>query len=433
MASVCLILISNSSQARYITGYPELLSFYGKEMTSSQQAGLKETIDEAEENALNDIFRSKLNTMAAKIQFMMRRSRESIPTRAFNIRNEYLAIGFEKTLFNQGTWEKTAYVLLFETDEDKTLNYLDTYLFWRGANGIKEYQKISKGDICKQFSVLTNIADCEKDLPASVAKAEPVKPPPIPAPKTTSTPASKATVTAKPDQETINKIKSLESELDQLKAGLNNKAAKRHTHSGRDIKSGIIKEVFIDPAIPREREPDYEPTQRTLTDVDDAYVKRLEKRVVELESTLFELTSLFRGVYRNGNNLIFSGVNLQVVNGTGTTDGAGNSVGNLIVGYNEPRDKAKDNVRTGSHNVIVGSNNNYTSHGGIVAGLYNTISGKYSSVTGGTYNTAGGDFSVVSGGNLSATKDLYDVVPGGSGKNGSNNSGGCGGCGGCGD
>src|SRR5262245_29284569 len=43
---------------------------------------------------------------------------------------------------------------------------------------------------------------------------------------------------------------------------------------------------------------------------------------------------------------------LDAVNGLGATD-TENGLGNIIVGYNEERDI--HNVRTGSHNVVVGS------------------------------------------------------------------------------
>jgi hypothetical protein len=49
------------------------------------------------------------------------------------------------------------------------------------------------------------------------------------------------------------------------------------------------------------------------------------------------------------NEVVITGANLRIVNGLGTTDTA-NGLGNLIVGYNEPRGFQPE-VRTGSHNV----------------------------------------------------------------------------------
>ena len=45
---------------------------------------------------------------------------------------------------------------------------------------------------------------------------------------------------------------------------------------------------------------------------------------------------------------------------------AGNGLGNLVIGYNELRGAGDD--RSGSHNLVIGSRNNYSSHGGLVGG-----------------------------------------------------------------
>ncbi len=102
-----------------------------------------------------------------------------------------------------------------------------------------------------------------------------------------------------------------------------------------------------------------------------------------------------------------SGINIQIVNGLGATSGAPesagaysgkvNGVGNLIIGYQEPRD-GSENIRTGSHNLIVGQEHNYSSFGGFVAGCANTISHVFASVAGGQGTSSGGGYSLVSGG-----------------------------------
>ena len=102
--------------------------------------------------------------------------------------------------------------------------------------------------------------------------------------------------------------------------------------------------------------------------------------------------------------LRIEGVNLQVVNGEGTTTGSLDGLGNLIVGYNELR--GVDDNRTGSHNIVVGREHNYTRAGGIVSGNKNTISGDFASVSGGFSNTASGLYASVSGG---ANNEAYGV------------------------
>jgi len=154
----------------------------------------------------------------------------------------------------------------------------------------------------------------------------------------------------------------------------------------------------------------------------------------------------------------FSGVNVQVVNGQGTTATA-NGTGNLIVGYNEnytsnvgrctvgtnPSSGANVNnpadcttaggswsttgFKTGSHYLVLGSENNYSRWGGIIAGFQNfsnydfasvsggslnTASGQFASVSGGRDNTAGGHSASVSGGYTNVARANYASVSGGS-------------------
>jgi len=108
-----------------------------------------------------------------------------------------------------------------------------------------------------------------------------------------------------------------------------------------------------------------------------------------------------------------TGTNWQIVDGSGTTGGAPTGVGNLIVGYNELRGFAGPNDRTGSHNMIGGKKQNYSSYGGLAAGSDNTISGSFASVTGGQRNTASGPVSSVSGGILNTANGLHSSVSGG--------------------
>ena len=108
-----------------------------------------------------------------------------------------------------------------------------------------------------------------------------------------------------------------------------------------------------------------------------------------------------------------SGANLQVVNGSGATEGEAAGLGNLIVGYQESRENGND--RTGSHNLVVGRRNNYSSWGGQVVGSSNTVTGLLSSVCGGEGNSAVGDFSVVSGGTENTAGGPGSLVGGGRG------------------
>src|SRR6516165_846005 len=61
--------------------------------------------------------------------------------------------------------------------------------------------------------------------------------------------------------------------------------------------------------------------------------------------------------------MFISGTNLHLVNGMGST-GTTNALGNLILGYNGSRVPFDVDVRTGSHNLILGDLENYSSSGG---------------------------------------------------------------------
>lgn len=126
----------------------------------------------------------------------------------------------------------------------------------------------------------------------------------------------------------------------------------------------------------------------------------LRAQIAELKQTVAAQQALLNGVSRetvDGNKTLrFSGMNVQVVNGTGTTDGEPNKLGNLIVGYNgQPFTPVS---RTGSHYLVIGDRHQWTRYGGILAGFQNTASGAWASVSGGIFNTAGGNTASVSGG-----------------------------------
>ena len=89
----------------------------------------------------------------------------------------------------------------------------------------------------------------------------------------------------------------------------------------------------------------------------------------------------------------FSTLNVQVVSGTGSTD-TNNGTGNLVVGYAE---NSKNFSRTGSNNLIVGTDNGWTSNGGIVGGSGNMLSGA-EAVLFGEFNKANSAASFIGGG-----------------------------------
>ena len=133
-----------------------------------------------------------------------------------------------------------------------------------------------------------------------------------------------------------------------------------------------------------------------------------------LQDRVAKLEGLLANVSRNGNEVYFSGVNVHIIDGSGNTYGPVTGLGNLIVGYNEERNIGGPDVRTGSHNVIIGNTHNYSSYGGLAVGSFNNITAPYSSVIGGFGNTASGNYSTVCGGSSNDATNYYASVSGGS-------------------
>jgi len=113
-----------------------------------------------------------------------------------------------------------------------------------------------------------------------------------------------------------------------------------------------------------------------------------------------------------GPHVIFSGVNLHVESGSGTTAEAGapTGLGNLIVGYNEMPMPAGGS-RIGSHNLIVGPSHAFTSTGGAVFGDNNLISGQSATILGGNHNSATGPDSSILGGFRVVVSDTEATYP----------------------
>jgi hypothetical protein len=150
-------------------------------------------------------------------------------------------------------------------------------------------------------------------------------------------------------------------------------------------------------------------------------VAQLEAQVEALAAALEEAQEILQFVrveageigLLSGPHWIIEGANVHVQSGSGNThDSCGphdpnfpncerlTGLGNLIVGYNElaPRKGFPREVRTGSHNLVVGEYHSYSSFAGFVTGNQNWITGAGATVCGGADNEALGSFSSVSGG-----------------------------------
>jgi hypothetical protein len=195
----------------------------------------------------------------------------------------------------------------------------------------------------------------------------------------------------------------------------------------------------------------------------EAQIASLRGSIGDIEKALTPLDGLQRCVRviegelagLPGPHLLFTRCNVHVRSGELATDGPVNGLGNLIVGYNEGRCSAIDEVgpspdpsflvpclsdrecgggtcdfgeRTGSHNLVIGQQHEYSSYAGIVGGRANALAapeagvtaghtnraeGRFSAVHGGVGNRSIGPASTVTGGRLNATHGAHSIVAGG--------------------
>jgi len=147
-----------------------------------------------------------------------------------------------------------------------------------------------------------------------------------------------------------------------------------------------------------------------------------QNTIAQLNNTVVSQSEKMKFVTVDGTEMYITGANLNIRNGSGSTSGdpadAYNSkpdgLGNLIIGYNETAgDPVQDH--SGSHNLVLGQGQRYTSFGGIVAGYSNSITNPYATITGGGYSIASGYFSSVSGGESNMATGEGAAISGGLG------------------
>lgn len=152
------------------------------------------------------------------------------------------------------------------------------------------------------------------------------------------------------------------------------------------------------------------------------------------ELFLGPLLTLTEGVSRDGNDLIFDGMNIYIQSGDGRTfhsadldaPGSPNGHGNLVIGYDE-QDGRGDDSPNGSHNLVIGPGHRYLGFGGVVLGRANTttgvggfahgarneVSGAYAAAIGGSDNTVAGVGAAAIGGSRGDALATGCVVVGG--------------------
>jgi hypothetical protein len=139
---------------------------------------------------------------------------------------------------------------------------------------------------------------------------------------------------------------------------------------------------------------------QTITEL-QAQIAVLQKQVTALQTSSVQALAPFLKVDLSpkngvqGPNIVISGANVQIVNGTGQT-GIVNGRGNLIIGYDElPSPALSAGDRGGSHNLVMGMANKFTTwaYSGIVNGVSNVINGESDVILSGDNNVIAGNVS----------------------------------------
>ena len=159
---------------------------------------------------------------------------------------------------------------------------------------------------------------------------------------------------------------------------------------------------------------DFQPAPVLIDSVDllsviqmmQAQITVLQSQVASLEASAVPGLGDYVSVDDSAHTILVSGANLQVVNGTDNQT-QGNSLGNVVVGYNPVDSVEQYALRTGSHNLVVGSSHIFSGSCNIIGGKSNKTQGIYGIVTG-EYN----EFSGWGGGMIGGRYNVNSLADG---------------------
>ena len=105
--------------------------------------------------------------------------------------------------------------------------------------------------------------------------------------------------------------------------------------------------------------------------------------------------------------VLYEGANVFINSGAGHTESVPNGLGNLVVGYG---DWSANTDTSGSHNVVMGTDNGFSSYGGLVGGFANDVAAPFAMVLTGSYNNATDEYAVVVSGKNGDAAAPHSVV-----------------------
>ncbi|MBU1172550.1 MAG: hypothetical protein KKD44_23575 [Proteobacteria bacterium] len=253
------------------------------------------------------------------------------------------------------------FALLFKgTGRNGLSSYTSRYIKWIGKPDIQEYQDSQINDFCDYFR-RAGVEDC---FPGKGGEKAPEDT------KKTKTPVvvqamngdmiSSGIIKSAYIDPAIARKKDVESGLEKNAAIIDNlsdeiKQIRKQSDiidsqiKGMDQKIKHVSTLLLQTP-PAKTRDDGSPTTDHLKEIEDT-LKLQVSEIRDLRQQITALQELLQGFTRNRNTLLLTGANLQIVNGTGESQGHSNGTGNLIIGYNEK--KPGEPLQPGSHQLIL--------------------------------------------------------------------------------
>jgi prefoldin subunit 5 len=286
------------------------------------------------------------------------------PVDIYYLNTKYTMVSFEvffRPLENSRFSTSPAiYGLLFDSAGQAGLSgYTSRYVKWIGKSDIDEYKSSNVTDFCGYFR-RAGVEDCVPSADAArSAAAKALKEKAIAregrinadqiASGRVKADFIDASIARKKDVDKV--VETSMGRIDQLRSEITTQGDALKSLS-LDIQSYDKKMRYLP-----QNEQEAKKLQELFKSSYDEKFKKIEENLTKqiettksLETKLETLTKLLEGISRNSNTIVISGANLQIVNGTGMTEGEVNGTGNLIVGYNEK--KPGESLQLGSHEII---------------------------------------------------------------------------------
>ncbi|WP_300672252.1 hypothetical protein [Desulfoluna sp.] len=253
-----------------------------------------------------EIIRTEAIKRKRKIKFLC-------PIDIVRLNSTYSMISFKvsHTVKNSSRFSinPAVYSLLFEGNGPSGLKrYAKNYIKWFGPSDIEQYKTSTTSQFC-EFFIRSGVEDCLFETKKIAEK------------KNDRT------------QRLIAKIRELEKSVTR-----------------QSLHAQQLEETIAQYHLQAQQFEETTEQQRLQAQNLQKTMAHQRLQTQKLETRVNALHALLEGVSRGKNEILFSGINLHIVNGTGSTHDKVNGTGNLIVGYNEK--KQGENLQMESHEII---------------------------------------------------------------------------------